>query len=62
MHIALKKTAETECWIKLLYMAEYIEDEMNKSLLNDCLEIKRMLIASINTAREINNSNGNNRK
>lgn len=52
MHIALKETAETEYWIKLLHMSEYIDDKMSKSLLDDCLEIKRILIASINTAKE----------
>ena len=51
MHIALKETAETEYWLKLLTMSEYITDDMGKSLLNNCLEIKRMLIASINTAK-----------
>ena len=52
MHIALKETAETEYWLKLLTMSEYITEEMGKSLLNDCLEIKRILVASINTAKE----------
>lgn len=56
MHIALKETAETEYWIKLLFMSEYIDDKMSNSLLDDCLEIKRILIASINTAKEnVNN-------
>ena len=55
MHIALKETAETEYWIKLLYMSEYIDDKMSRSLLDDCLEIKRILIASINTAKERKN-------
>ena len=54
MHIALKETAETEYWIKLLNMSEYIDDKTSESLLNDCLEIKRILIASINTAKENN--------
>ena len=54
MHIALKETAETEYWIKLLFMSEYIDDKMSSSLLYDCLEIKRILIASINTAKENN--------
>lgn len=52
MHIALKETAETEYWIRLLRTADYIDDTMNDSLLGDCLEIKRILIASINTAKE----------
>ena len=51
MHIALKETAETEYWIKLLYMSEYIDEKMKDSMLTDCLEIKRLLVASINTAK-----------
>ena len=52
MHIALKETAETEYWLKLLAMSDYISEDMGKSLLNDCLEIKRILISSINTAKD----------
>lgn len=51
MHIALKETAETEYWIRLLYTSEYIDEKMCKSLLNDCLELKRILISSVNTAK-----------
>ena len=51
LHIALKETAETEYWIKLLNMSEYIDDEMSDSLITDCLELKRLLISSINTAK-----------
>lgn len=55
LHIALKETAETEYWIKLLYMSEYIDVKMFESLLEDCLEIKRILISSINTAKSNHN-------
>ena len=51
LHIALKETAETEYWLKLLMMSEYITTDMGNSLLKDCLAIKRILIASINTAK-----------
>ena len=51
MHIALKETAETEYWLKLLHLSECIDDKMSDSLLNDCIELKRILIASINTAK-----------
>ena len=51
LHIALKETAETEYWIKLLNMSEYIDDEISDSLITDCLELKRLLISSINTAK-----------
>jgi four helix bundle protein len=51
MQIALKETAETEYWIHLLQLSEYINDDMGKSLLNECLEVKRMLVATLNTAK-----------
>ena len=51
MHIALKEAAETEYWLKLLTAGEYISEDMGKSMLNDCVEIKRILIASITTAK-----------
>ena len=51
LHIALKETAETEYWLRLLVMSEYISQELGDSLLNDCLQIKRILISSINTAK-----------
>lgn len=57
LHIALKETAETEYWLKLLAMSDYITEEMSKSLINDCVEIKRILIASINTAKEHSTKN-----
>ena len=52
LHIALKETAETEYWLHILQKSDYLDDNMSASLLNDCLEIKRILIASINTAKE----------
>ena len=50
LQISLKETAETEYWLKLLILSEYVTHEMGESLLSDCLEIKRILIASIHTA------------
>ena len=52
MHIALKETAETEYWLRLLVMSEIITEDMGNSVLEDCLSIKRMLISSIKTAKE----------
>lgn len=51
MQIALIETAETEYWIRLLALSDYISEDMGNSLLNDCLEIKRILISSLNTAK-----------
>ena len=52
MHIALKETAETEYWIKLLYKTDFLDEKLYNSLLHDCIEIKKILISSINTAKE----------
>ena len=52
MHIALKETSETEYWLRLLIMSECLTNDMGDSLLTDCLELKRMLVASINTAKK----------
>ena len=52
MHIALKETAETEYWINVLSMSEYLEEDLSKSMLNDCIQIKQILISTINTAKD----------
>ena len=54
LHIALKETAETEYWLHILEKSEILEANMAESILKDCLEIKRILIASINTAKSTN--------
>ena len=51
MQIALKETAETEYWLRLLLMSEQLSQPEANSLLEDCLALKRMLIASLNTAK-----------
>ena len=52
LHISLKETAESEYWLRLLVLSEYISESEGNSLINDCLEIKRILIASLNTAKQ----------
>ena len=54
LHISLKETAETEYWLRLLILSEYITEKEGKSLVNDCLAIKKILIPSLNTAKENN--------
>jgi four helix bundle protein len=55
LHIALKETAETEYWLHILQKSDYIESNLAESVLSDCLEIKKILIASITTAKGDNN-------
>lgn len=49
LQIALKECSESEYWIELLIESGYYKD---KALLNKCTEVKRILISSINTAKE----------
>lgn len=49
LHIALKECSETEYWLELLIESGYYHDQ---TLLEKCIEVKRILIASINTAKE----------
>ena len=52
LQISLKETAETEYWLKLLVMSEYLSEAEGQSLIEDCLEIKRILVSSLKTAKE----------
>lgn len=52
LQISLKETAETEYWLRLLILSEYITEAEGNSLLTDCLEIKRILISTLNTAKQ----------
>ena len=54
MQIALKECYESEYWLELLCRTEYLSDEDYRLILNRCGSIRRMLIASITTAK--NNS------
>lgn len=49
LKIALKECHETEYWLNLLYRTEYITKSEYDILFNTNMELKRMLIASINT-------------
>ena len=52
LQIALKECYETEYWLELLVKSELLDREIAKDLYNQCGTIRRMLIASINTAKE----------
>ena len=48
LQIALKECSEAEYWLELLTESGYCHD---KELLSRCAQLKRILIASINTAK-----------
>ncbi len=48
LQIALKECSESEYWLELLLESGYYDDS---TILDQCIEIKKLLIASINTAK-----------
>ena len=48
LQIALKECSESEYWLELLIESGYYDDT---AVLEQCIEIKKLLIASINTAK-----------
>ena len=48
LQISLKECYETEYWLELLLESGYYED---KAILEQCVELKKLLIASVNTAK-----------
>lgn len=51
--IALKECFETEYWLQILQRAGITEAEAVSSLVHRCGNIRRMLIASIKTAKKV---------
>ena len=52
LQISLKETAETEYWLRLLILSDFLSEKEGQSLLADCLEIKRILVSTLNTAKK----------
>ena len=52
LQIALKECYETEYWLELFVKSEILNREITVDLYNQCGTIRRILIASINTAKE----------
>ena len=51
MQIALKECYESEYWLELLNRTGYLTDEQYRVIINNCGQIRRMLISSINTVK-----------
>ena len=49
LQIALKECSESEYWLELLIESGYYGD---RSILDECIEVKKLLISSINTAKQ----------
>ncbi len=51
LQIALKECSESEYWLELLIESDYCDSH---EILNQCVEIKKMLVSSLNTAKNNN--------
>ena len=52
LSIALKETVETEFWLCLMRDSEYLTIKQADSLIEDCVELKKMLTAAIKTTKQ----------
>lgn len=52
LQIALKECYETDYWLELLIRSELATSDELKEMSNLCGTIRRLLVASINTAKE----------
>lgn len=48
---ALKEASETKYWIKLLGATEYLSENQTKSILDDCVEIEKILVTILKSAK-----------
>ena len=52
LQIALKECYETECWLEIFVKTKILDKSVATDLYAKCGTIRRILIASINTAKE----------
>ena len=51
LQISLKECYETEYWLELFFKTNIITEEQYKAMKSNCGKIRKLLIASINTAK-----------
>lgn len=51
LNISLKESNESVYWLELLYATDYINKRMFESLMNDAVELLKMLISSVKTTK-----------
>lgn len=52
LSIALKETTETTYWIRLMAATSYLSEREYLSIVSDCIEIEKMLVASVKTSKD----------
>lgn len=51
MSIALKETTETNYWLRVLQSTGYLTQKETESLLSDCIELEKILVAIIKSIK-----------
>ena len=57
LNIALKEANETEYWIMLLKDTDYLTEQQFTSIIEECRELIKMLVASIKTLKQLKVNN-----
>ena len=52
LSIALKETTETKYWLRLMSATSYLSQPEYQSIVSDCVELEKMLVASVKTSKE----------
>ena len=52
LNIALKESYETNYWLHLLHDTQYLSKKQFDSIISDCCELERLLIAIVKTSKE----------
>lgn len=52
MSIALKEANETDYWLNLLKDTGYLTEKMFQSISDDCLELIKILVATVKTTKQ----------
>ena len=52
LSLSLKEASETEYWLCILKDTGYLEENLYNSLIDDCIELLKLLTASVKTAKK----------
>ena len=52
LSIALKETSETRYWLRLMSATGYLSGQEYMSIISDCTELEKMLVASVKTLKQ----------
>ena len=51
LNTALKEATETKYWIRLLRETEYLSEEQFQSVLQDCVELEKLLVSIVKSIK-----------